>query len=187
MTLDEMMRTPGEWLAGSGPMGDVVVSSRIRLARNIAGYSFLSKAELGERTEIFRRMADEIAASPFGREALVVNMDEASDIDRELLVERHLISRQHAVGEGPRGVTISPTETQAVMINEEDHLRMQGLRCGLQLDNIWDEINALDDLLAQRVPVRVRQQARLLDGLPDERRNGSAGVGDGSFAGRQTH
>ncbi|MFH1109848.1 MAG: protein arginine kinase [Planctomycetota bacterium] len=149
MTIDDLTKTTGEWLRGGGPMSDIVVSSRIRLARNLAEHPFLTTADAGERTEIYRCLSQAITSTSSGRDDLLVDLETADAIDRNLLVERHLISRQHAAAEGSRGVTVSPNETRAVMINEEDHLRMQGLRSGLQLEELWAEINAVDDALAK--------------------------------------
>jgi protein arginine kinase len=164
--LDELTRTTGEWLRGEGPMSDVVVSSRIRLARNLAEYPFVSTAGPSERTEVFRRLVDEITALPFGRDALVVDMSETDSIDREVLVERNLISRQHAAGDGARGVTVSPNETQAVMINEEDHLRIQVLRSGMQLEVLWEDATAIDDNLSQKVAYAFDKQLGYLTACP---------------------
>ena len=82
-----------------------------------------------------------------------VDLNEADDLDRQLLVERHLISRQHAQGGGdqPRAVAIAADETFAIMANEEDHLRMQVLRSGLQLEEAWDQISHIDDVLEERL------------------------------------
>ncbi len=151
MTLDELIKTPGVWLDGSGPMADIVVSSRIRLARNLADYPFLSTASATERTEIYRRLIDAVTESPFGQDALIIDIDEADVLDQQVLVERHLISRQHAEGEGRRGVTVSPDECHTVMVNEEDHVRIQALCSGLQLEDLWNDVNGMDDALAQRV------------------------------------
>ena len=115
MTLDELARSTGEWLRGVGPMSDVVISSRVRLARNLADYPFLATADADERADIYRTLAERIAASSVGTDALLVNVEGTAPIDRQLLVERHLISRQHAAGEGDRGVSISPSETRALM------------------------------------------------------------------------
>ncbi len=147
-------------------MADVVISSRIRLARNLAERPFLATASLTERTEIFRRLAEEIAASSVGADALLVDMNDADEIDRGVLVERHLISRQHASGEGSRGVSISPAETQALMINEEDHLRIQVLRSGLQLESLWEEANRVDDIISQRVAFAFDRRLGYLTACP---------------------
>ena len=149
--LDDLTHSSGEWLRGAGPESDIVISSRIRLARNLADYPFLSTATATQRTEIFRRVTDAVAAIPTEDGTLVVNIDETDPIDRQVLVERHLVSRQHAAAEGCRGVTISPDERRALMINEEDHLRIQALRSGLELAALWDETTRTDDALSQQL------------------------------------
>lgn len=151
MTLDDLARTTGEWLRGAGSMSDVVISSRVRLARNLADYPFLTSAGVTERTEIYRCIADAITSTSAGDDALLIDVDAADMLDREFLVERHLMSRQHLNGEGSRGVTISPDETRAMMINEEDHLRIQALRSGLDLDTLWHDVDAVDSTLGQRL------------------------------------
>ena len=149
MSVDDLLQQTAEWLRGEGPMSDVVISSRIRLARNLATFPFLSAASDSQRTEIYRTVVEAASASPLCTGALAVDVEQSDEIDKEVLVERHLISRQHAQGEGRRGVLVSPTETVAVMINEEDHVRMQGLRSGLQLDVVWSDINQVDDELEE--------------------------------------
>lgn len=147
MSIEDMTTHVGEWLRGNGPSADIVISSRIRLARNLSGFPFLSRATSDERKEIYRILGDAFAAAGFDKNALFLDIEELSDLDRQILVERHLISRQHAEGEGSRGVAISTSETRALMINEEDHLRMQVLRSGLELEPLWTEISEIDDLL----------------------------------------
>lgn len=166
MTLDELIKTPGEWLRGSGPDCDIVVSSRVRLARNLADYPFLSAAGATDRTEICRQIADIISRTPIGSQSLFVDLQHAEAIDQQVLVERHLISRQHAAGEGSRAVVISHDETHALMINEEDHLRMQAFRSGLQLEALWDDLNNVDDSVAQHVAFAFDRQFGYLTACP---------------------
>lgn len=151
MRLDDLAQRGGEWLRGNGPLSDVVISSRVRLARNLAGFPFLSRASATQRREIQRILRDKIADPAIGDDVFYVDIEKADELDRQFLVERHLISRQHAEGEGGRGVGISNRETVALMVNEEDHLRIQCLRSGLQLDETWAEINQIDDLIEQDV------------------------------------
>ena len=126
----------GHWMAGNGPECDVVISSRVRLARNVAGHRFTSRASLEERSELAARLSEAVKRLGFGPSIQYLDLTELSEIDRVLLVERHLISREHAEGEGPRGVAFSHDETISVMVNEEDHLRMQVLHDGFDLDEI---------------------------------------------------
>ena len=95
---------------------------------------------------------------------MVVDMDEVEPIDRQLLMERHLISKQHAEGQGCRGAVIAANENRTVMINEEDHLRIQCLRSGMQLDALWKEIDGIDDLLWRHIGTDARVVLWLMDG-----------------------
>jgi len=166
MTLDDLLRSPGEWQSTGGPRGDVVISSRIRLARNLTGFHFLNKAALAERREIARTLFKAISANDFGRNTFYVDIDKSDALDRQFLVERHLISRQHADGEGSRGVAISPSETLALMINEEDHLRIQVLRRGMNLDDAWNEMIRVDTCLESVVEFSFHKQYGYLTACP---------------------
>ena len=147
MKLSDLTHKAGEWLRGSGPMSEVVISSRVRLARNVKGFPFLSVAPRSKRRDLEQRIREAILDAELSPETLYVDLDKASDRDRELLVERHLISKQHAAAEGARGVAVGQDEDLSIMVNEEDHLRLQVLRSGLQLDEAWDQINRVDDKL----------------------------------------
>jgi protein arginine kinase len=149
--LSDLASGAGEWLRGNGPMSDIVISSRIRLARNVSGFPFLAKASRPDRSSLERRIRDVILAGGIGPQTLYVDLEAAPEVDRLLLVERHLISKQHAAGEGARGVAVGENETVAIMINEEDHLRIQVLRSGLQLEEAWDQVNQIDDKLESKL------------------------------------
>ncbi len=166
MTIEELIQDVGAWLAGDGPYSDVVVSSRIRLARNIAGFPFLSKAGEDERRQIFRVLTDCIGDMDLGRDSLLIDIEETEEINRQVLVERHLISKQHAEGEGSRGVAIGAGEQRALMINEEDHLRIQVLRSGLQLSTLFEEVCQIDDTLGQCVDFAFDQRFGYLTACP---------------------
>ena len=147
MKLSDLTTHAGEWLRGSGPMSEIVISSRIRLARNVAGFSFLTKCSRSQRATLEHKVRDTILASQLAPQVLYVDLEQAPELDRQLLVERHLISKPHATAEGARGVAIADNETLSIMVNEEDHLRIQVLRSGLQLEEAWDQINKVDDKL----------------------------------------
>jgi protein arginine kinase len=142
-----------------------VISSRIRLARNLAEHPFLSSAGESDRTEIYRTIADQLSGET-DSDAVLVNLHDVDRDDQNVLVERHLISRQHAAGEGSRGVTISRDERRAVMINEEDHLRIQGLRSGLDLDGLWADVNQMDNALSKDLAFAFDQQLGYLTACP---------------------
>ncbi|RPI58933.1 MAG: ATP--guanido phosphotransferase, partial [Planctomycetaceae bacterium] len=166
MKLADLTNRSGEWLRGEGPMHDVVISSRVRLARNLAGMPFLSRCADEQKHQIEIRLRDEILAAGIAAETLYVDMAAASAIDRQLLVERHLASRQHADAKHARGLAVSGDETLAIMVNEEDHLRMQSLRSGLQLTDAFDDINRIDDALESRLDFAYHQRYGYLTACP---------------------
>jgi protein arginine kinase len=151
MTIDELACKPVHWLRSTGPMSDIVISSRIRLARNVASFPFLSKATERQRTELVESIRGCILGSARGGEWAYLDVDGLDQMDGHILVERHLISRQHLDGRGDRGLALTRDESAAVMINEEDHLRIQVLRSGFQLDEVWEEIDRLDDRLEDKI------------------------------------
>jgi protein arginine kinase len=151
MKLSDLTNHAGEWLRGSGPMSEVVISSRIRLARNLSGHRFLTRCTRHQRQVIEQRVRDTILSAQIAPKTLYVDLEGAPDVDRELLVERHLISKQHAAAEGARGVAVGENETISIMVNEEDHLRIQVLRSGLQLEEAWEQISHIDDKLESKL------------------------------------
>src|SRR5258705_5371245 len=151
MKLSDLTNHAGEWLRGSGPMSEVVISSRIRLARNVAGYPFLARCSRAQRTTLEHKIRDIILGANISPQTLYVDLDNAPEMDRQLLVERHLISKPHAAAEGSRGVAIGENETTSIMINEEDHLRIQVLRSGLQLEEAVEQINKIHHALKSKL------------------------------------
>ncbi len=141
----------GEWLRASGPDSDIVISSRVRLARNLRGRRFLVQAADTEKAEIEEELREVLGRIPFQEEMVYIALNEATAIDAEVLVERHLISRELARIEGPRAVCYAPSENVSIMVCEEDHLRLQVLRSGFQLDEAWEAGDRVDDLLAKHV------------------------------------
>src|SRR5687768_3669559 len=151
MKLSDRTSQAGEWLRGNGPMSEIVISSRIRLARNLSGYPFLTKCSRHQRHAVETKVRETILAAQIGPQTFYVDLEAAPEVDRQLLVERHLISKPHASAEGARGVAIAEDETVSIMVNEEDHLRIQVLRSGLQLEEAWEQINAIDDKIESKL------------------------------------
>ena len=151
MKLTDISNNINEWFNGSGPLADIVISSRIRLARNVAGYKFLSRCSNAEKSEILKKLRDVLMPLELGDTVFYICVDKAPSLNRHLLVERHLISRQHAFGKGPRGVVITQREFFTAMINEEDHLRIQVLKAGCQLSQCAKQINHIDDMIEQKI------------------------------------
>ena len=166
MNLDDLTHTSGEWLRGTGPEADIVISSRIRLARNLAQFPFLSRADDTARTEIATILCDQLERLTQIHRVTWVDVNSLERLDRQFLVERQLISREHAEGHGSRGVGISREENVSLMVNEEDHLRIQVLRSGFALDDCWDEINRIDDTLEEEVNFAFSEQLGYLTACP---------------------
>lgn len=166
MDLEDLKGTSGEWLRGTGPESDIIISSRIRLARNVADFPFPSRTEESTQSEIEALLKEQITTLESGPHLNYFNIRAASPLDRKFLVERQLISREHAEGTGARGACISPQETISLMINEEDHLRMQVLRSGYALDSAWEEINRIDDALEERVTFAFSHEFGYLTACP---------------------
>ncbi|HYE02221.1 MAG TPA: protein arginine kinase [Phycisphaerales bacterium] len=141
------VRRGAPWLRGTGAEADVVISSRVRLARNLSGLPFVRKATRDQRQRAMGVVHERIETLPGGERMAWIDLGGCSSLDRTLLVERHLISKEHAKGEEPRAVAISGDEQVSVMVNEEDHLRLQVLRSGLELGAAMAQVDALDDRL----------------------------------------
>ena len=151
MKLTEISNDINEWFNGSGPMADIVISSRVRLARNLAGYKFLTRCSSAEKALILKELKDVLLSLDLPDQVFYISIDKATTLDRNLLVERHLISRHHALAKGPRGAVIAQKESFTAMINEEDHLRMQVLKTGSQLSACFEQINRIDDMIEKKI------------------------------------
>lgn len=146
MTLNDLVQRHGGWLE-SGPEEGTVISSRIRLARNLRDTTFPGWASEEIRNQVWAQVGEAFDQIPGGSEFLRWRMDELESIDRDLLFERHLISAELAERQNGAGVFVSEDECRAVMVNEEDHLRLQSLQPGMNLRGAWDAANALDNAL----------------------------------------
>src|SRR3954469_13288949 len=123
MNLDNLLPNLGEWLRGTGPESDVVVSTRIRLARNLVNYPFTNRATAHQKAETATRPREAIAKADLPFKLDYLDVSGLTSLDRQFLVERQLISRElSAVLEGPRGVAFDVNESVSIMVNEEDHL-----------------------------------------------------------------
>ncbi len=148
--LDDLLKQPGAWLEVGGNAG-VMVSSRVRLARNLAGEAFPGWAGEEESVRTWNRLRPVIEALPMLDPPLAVAVDELSRVDREVLVERHLISRDLAGKGRGSGLVLKRDESLAVMLNEEDHLRLQAMSPGLNLASCWQRIDAMDTEIERQI------------------------------------
>ncbi len=166
MEFKTLAGTAGEWLKGAGPQSDIVISTRVRLARNLADFPFLTRATVAQRKELEEILRREIKASGALQKDPYYPLDGAPPTDLQFLVERHLISKDLASSEGARGVAFSEREVVSIMVNEEDHLRMQVLKSGLQIGAAWEQINKIDDLLEKQVDYAFSPQLGYLTVCP---------------------
>lgn len=159
--IPELCAKRAEWLRGEGQASDVVMSSRVRLARNLDGIRFMPSAGRPERERVLGLCKAGILESALSPRMLWVDLHTTGKAERALLVERQLISRPHARGrlstgtggvDEPRGVAVGlPDEQFSIMVNEEDHLRIQAMRSGLCLTDAWAHADSIDDELDRRL------------------------------------
>lgn len=166
MTLESLTQATGEWLKGTGPESDIVMSSRVRLARNLAQFPFVARATDQDRADIERFLRERIATSPVGRSLDYFDVGRLEEVDRQFLVERQLISREHAEAQGARSVAIDKSEQVSLMINEEDHLRIQCIHSGLDLNGVWQQIRLVDDEVGRVVPYAFHERWGYLTACP---------------------
>src|ERR1051325_6331665 len=130
----------------------IVISSRVRLARNLRGLPFPGWAKKADRQRVLDLLQPSVGETSEMKElSISKSMDGLSALEKQLLVERHLVSREHAAKNVGSGVVINKSESVSVMINEEDHLRMQAIRPGLQLPKAHQIIDKVDSELEGKV------------------------------------
>jgi protein arginine kinase len=165
--LEELAGKCGEWLRGSGPDSDIVVSTRIRLARNVAEFPFIRRCTGLDRAAIEKALQDRIAQIDEWRDQVTyIDVNALDEVDRQFLVERQLISREHAEADGSRGVLIDANEQFSLMINEEDHLRIQVMRSGLDLQAAWSRIDQIDDAMEVHITYAFHPRLGYLTACP---------------------
>ncbi len=166
MDLQEFLTPPAETTRRSGPHDRIVMSSRVRLARNLKGFAFPGWAKKAERIKSLESIRPAVESLPQMTNAFSQSMDNLPNIDKQILVERHLISREHAAKSAGSGLVLNKEESLCVMINEEDHLRMQALRPGLQLKQAWLTIDQVDSDLEKRLDYAFNSDIGYLTACP---------------------
>src|SRR5439155_12941507 len=151
MNIHEFLSSPAESARREGPYNKIVLSSRVRLARNLKGLAFPGWAKKVERVKAMEQIRPAVESLTQMSDAFSESMDNLSVLDKNILVERHLISREHAAKNAGSGLVLNREESLCVMINEEDHLRMQALRPGLQLKQAWHAIDQIDSKLEKKL------------------------------------
>jgi protein arginine kinase len=158
------------WLDGSGPESHLVLSTRVRLARNLAGRPFPGRSADPDRELVLSRVQDAVRDTASLRAATTIRVDQLAPADRILLYERHLVSKELAAPEGDRpprsGTAVLLQGALGVMVNEEDHLRLQGLFSGFATDVAWAGVGTLDSELGQRLAFAFHPEFGYLTSCP---------------------
>jgi protein arginine kinase len=164
--IQSFLSPPAETARRHGPYDRIVMSSRVRLARNLKDTPFPGWAKKPERVKIFEMVRPAVESLPEMKNSFAEAMDNLGMLDKQILVERHLISREHAAKGAGSGLVFNRDETFCVMINEEDHLRMQALRPGLQLRQAWSAIDHLDSELEKKLDYAFDSELGYLTACP---------------------
>ena len=147
--MKDVSQAMSAWMRGSGPQGDIVLGSRIRLARNLKGIPFPGAATREQLKHVLQ-VSEELPPllRDYG-EVCFLKMAEVESLERQILVEQHLISPEHTKNTYAKGLILGKQDEISVMINEEDHLRIQILHPGLQLEAAWE---LADGAILQHAP-----------------------------------
>lgn len=151
MELNDLINHTGEWLKGTGLQAHIVLSSRIRLARNLRDVFFTNRAQRKDFDTVLAKVEASVNAIPLFKDSRFFRLSELDNVDRQFLVERHLMSHDHASNPQGKAVVVSKEEALSIMVNEEDHLRIQVMQSGHNLDGTWQIINEIDSALSQKL------------------------------------
>jgi protein arginine kinase len=166
MSIQSLFNSKAELTHSSNAKCPVVLSTRVRLARNLEGYSFPGWAKPEVRQEIAKACFEAIAELPAMKNSLIVRIEETTDLDKQILFERHLISRELMSSRNGSGAAIGKDQSCVIMINEEDHLRIQVLRNGYNFKRAWAAIDAIDNALEERLTYAFSSKLGYLTACP---------------------
>lgn len=175
MKLNDLLNHTSEWLKGTGPNSDIVISSRIRLARNLEKSPFPHWANKNKSEQTEKLIEDAIRGIDYLKNTSVFKLAEMDPIDKQFLVERHLMSLEHAQKSDHKAVAIDDDEIVAIMINEEDHIRMQVMQSGFNIYEAWDIIDKIDDCLAKELSLAFLSDWGYLTACPTNTGTGMRG------------
>ena len=156
----------GEWLQATGADADIAVCTRVRFARNVKGFRFATCMPAEEATELTRYVRGQLTRTGLAEELQIRDVDELTELERRGLLERHLISREFATAERARAVAVNDTGSVSVMINEEDHIRIQVFRSGNSIDDAYRRAEALDEAIMERIPMAFSDEFGFLTACP---------------------
>jgi protein arginine kinase len=180
MKIEALLATPGDWLSSGRDQHPIVISSRVRLARNLAKLPFPGWAKKSERIRILEEIKPEVEVLPEMSNSFSQQLNELSATEKQVLVERHLISREHAAKGMGSAVVINSSQTLSIMVNEEDHLRMQAIARGFDLLRTFEAIDRVDTMLESQLEFAFDEALGYLTACPTN-------VGTGMRASAMVH
>ena len=175
MRLEDFINNTGQWLKGTGVHANIVMSSRVRLARNLNKRPFTNKATKKDLAEVMDTIKAAIDQTDYLKDSYLFKIVELDNVDRRFLIERHLMSHEHATNPEGKGLVVSKEEIMAVMINEEDHLRIQVMQSGFNLDETWQIMNKIDDQLSEKLDYAFQPNWGFLTACPTNTGTGMRG------------
>lgn len=159
-----MLDKGSKWLTQEGPESDVVVSSRVRLARNVANFPFVTYAEASQLEELQAYLGERLLS--IIKDGIYLKMDDLSSVEKRVLMERNLISRELSESSIPSCVVFSEDESVAVMVNEEDHLRIQVVVEGFSLNEAYKRVSELDERIGEEIEYAFSERFGFLTACP---------------------
>jgi len=163
---EELLQGVGEWLKGRGPDSDIVISTRIRIARNLDIFPFPNRISTSEADKLFRNLQEAAGKSKMLKQLKFFRMEDIEPLDREFLVERHLISQEHALRPKNKAVMLSEDEIISIMVNEEDHLRIQVIKSGFDFVTGYRLASKVEDEVARKVKFAFHSDIGFLTACP---------------------
>lgn len=157
-----------DWMKADGPDSDIVISSRVRIARNMSGYPFPMLATKSQSQEVLEKVAQVLQADELAEFGPLewIPLTELNDLEKKVLVEKHLISPNLANESQNGAVLLNEKETVSIMVNEEDHLRIQVLESGLQIKEAWAIANRVDDIIEKSLEYAFDEKRGFLTSCP---------------------
>jgi len=149
MRFADILEQPADWMRNEGPHSDIVVTSRVRLARNLQGHVFPGWSDLSNREEVAAIVSPQLEKLKSLNGGFRQSLSGLENIQKQVLVERHLISREHAAKDGGCSAVMDKDQNLSIMVNEEDHLRMQAIYAGLNLSKAYSTVNQADSALCE--------------------------------------
>ncbi len=151
MEINDLINNTGQWLKGTGEFSNIVMSSRLRLARNLVLKPFPNKARKKDLVEILELIEGVLGAMNYLKGSTLFKIGDLDNVDKQFLIERHLMSHEHATNPDGKALVVSKEEVLSIMINEEDHLRIQVMQSGLNLDEALHIASSIDDALSKKL------------------------------------